>query len=92
LHSIDVYTYAGQKTATCLVVDVDDIAYLYNPKREPAEKTPSPKKSNLQEKFKNRKCLQYEAPSSPTSTPSIAPKQSGKRARRSSEDEVDERV
>lgn len=90
LDQIDGYTFAGTKKTTCLVVDVEEISYLYNPKRDPAEKpsTPTKKKSSLQERFKKRTRNRN---TSPLSSPSTSQTQLGKR-RAGSEDEVDDRV
>ena len=71
-----------------MVVDVEEISYLYNPKRDPAEKplTPTKKKCSLQERFKkrtqNRKTLRL-------SSSSTSQMQLGKR-KAGSEDEVDD--
>jgi hypothetical protein len=90
LDCFDVYTYAGIKTTTCVIVNVEDIIYLFNPKCEPTEKPPSPhKKSNLQEKFK--KCARARK-TSPGSSPSTSQKQLDKCPAHSSEDEVNKRV
>ncbi|KAF8268510.1 hypothetical protein EI94DRAFT_1800326 [Lactarius quietus] len=55
LQCFDTISINGNQNTTCVVDDIEDITYLYNPKREPAEKQ-SPtqkKKTKLQEKFKS---------------------------------------
>ena len=91
LDRFEIYTYSATKTTTCVVVDVEDIDYLYNPKRDPAEKPSSPqkKKSELQECFKKKPRGRK---TSPLHSPSTSQKQLGKRPAHPSEDEVDGNV
>lgn len=44
----------------CIVVDVDDISYIFNPKKQPIEKvtTPVKKKGELQDRLKRRQVRQ----------------------------------
>jgi hypothetical protein len=90
LDHFDIFTYSSNKSTTCVIVNVEDITYLFNPKQDPAEKTASTlKKSKLQQKFNKHT---HTSQSSPISSPSSSQKQLGKCPARSSEDEVDQHM
>lgn len=44
LNCFNTYTFSGTKMMTSVVVDIEDITYLYNPKHDPANKPPFPQK------------------------------------------------
>lgn len=96
LRSFDSYRRAGNDTITCVVMDVDDITYLFNPPRETDKKntqkanTTEKKKSALQEKFQARARKRHASQS--LSSPSTSQVQLGKRKDTGSEEEVNERV
>ena len=97
LAQVEQHESSSRDTTTCVVVDVDDLSYVYNPKRDSAaDKVASPqkKKSNLQEKFKARatRSRKKTPPSPSSSQPSSSQVQLGKRKAHSSEDEIDDRI
>ena len=97
LRRFDRITLAANHSTTCVVVDVDDLSYVYNPKRDSAaDKVASPqkKKSNLQEKFKAHatRSRKKTPPSPSSSQPSSSQVQLSKRKAHSSEDEIDDRI
>ena len=90
LQRLDKHMVSLNEASHGIIVDVDDIQYMYNPENKDTEKPSSPckKKNDLQQKF-NRKDRKQ---NTTLPKPSTSQVQLGKRKAASSDDEVEKQV
>ena len=90
LQRLDKHMVSSNEASHGIVVDVDDIQYMYNPKNKDTDKPSSPrkKKTDLQQKFNRKDHKQNITPPKP----STSQVQLGKHKAASSDDEVEKKV